>query len=374
MNTRTLATILGTALSATTMALQANPTSAQTAFGYASYYVQHSFGVNFGGNAPNLLGAVAFGNDLCFNPFTSATYFDSDIAFPSVTAAGAAGVFCQGASAESSSIATGSVAGNVLTGTTLAKGYAFAFAPPGGFARARSAAALTAGQLGINPRGQIFWRPLFWSYVSGEGSAFAAIPRLRDPIAYTITDPTTGDTLLQGNLLDISAEFDGFGSSLEWGFLGSPDSGNSGNESPAPDDNLNINFLNSGLFKIDLTDPAVSNPGLLDLACERGLVTASIASGRFSGVTLPSVGTSCATSIPLSLLNLDSNYDFTGLIPTSEVNLGFDLGGDGEAVASVPEPTSTLSILSLGILGAGATIKCKVKRSHSTEKEPSNVG
>jgi hypothetical protein len=40
----------------------------------------------------------------------------------------------------------------------------------------------------------------------------------------------------------------------------------------------------------------------------------------------------------------------------------------------VPEPTSTLSLLSLGILGAGATLKRKVKRSHSTEKEPSNVG
>jgi len=40
----------------------------------------------------------------------------------------------------------------------------------------------------------------------------------------------------------------------------------------------------------------------------------------------------------------------------------------------IPEPTSIISLLSLGILGAGATIKRKVKRSHSTEKEPSNVG
>ena len=41
---------------------------------------------------------------------------------------------------------------------------------------------------------------------------------------------------------------------------------------------------------------------------------------------------------------------------------------------AIPEPTSTLSLLSLGILGAGATLKRKVKRSHSLEKEPSNVG
>ncbi|MDJ0560070.1 MAG: PEP-CTERM sorting domain-containing protein [Microcystis sp. M53599_WE4] len=40
----------------------------------------------------------------------------------------------------------------------------------------------------------------------------------------------------------------------------------------------------------------------------------------------------------------------------------------------IPEPTSTLSLLSLGILGAGATLKRKVKRSNSTEKEPNNVG
>jgi hypothetical protein len=41
---------------------------------------------------------------------------------------------------------------------------------------------------------------------------------------------------------------------------------------------------------------------------------------------------------------------------------------------AIPEPTSTLSLLSLGILGAGATIKRKVKRTHSIEKEPTNVG
>ncbi|MFM6062199.1 MAG: PEP-CTERM sorting domain-containing protein [Microcystis panniformis] len=74
------------------------------------------------------------------------------------------------------------------------------------------------------------------------------------------------------------------------------------------------------------------------------------------------------------MLNLDFDYDFTGLIPTSEVSLNFNLGGDGEAVASVPEPTSIISLFSLGILGAGATLKRKVKRSHSLEKEPSNVG
>lgn len=40
----------------------------------------------------------------------------------------------------------------------------------------------------------------------------------------------------------------------------------------------------------------------------------------------------------------------------------------------VPEPASTLSLLSLGILGAGATLKRKLKRTHSIEKETTKVG
>ncbi|MFM6900248.1 MAG: PEP-CTERM sorting domain-containing protein, partial [Microcystis panniformis] len=69
----------------------------------------------------------------------------------------------------------------------------------------------------------------------------------------------------------------------------------------------------------------------------------------------------------------------TGLLTvTSIVTLGprQSFGFENTFVGGfrVPEPTSTLSLLSLGILGAGATIKRKVKRSHSLEKEPSNVG
>ena len=42
--------------------------------------------------------------------------------------------------------------------------------------------------------------------------------------------------------------------------------------------------------------------------------------------------------------------------------------------ASVPEPTSTLGLFSLGILGVGATIKRQVKRNHSIEKETTKIG
>lgn len=47
---------------------------------------------------------------------------------------------------------------------------------------------------------------------------------------------------------------------------------------------------------------------------------------------------------------------------------------DKTQLVSAPEPTSTLSLLSLGILGAGATLKRKVKRSHCIEKETTKVG
>ncbi|WP_260441833.1 PEP-CTERM sorting domain-containing protein [Microcystis aeruginosa] len=44
------------------------------------------------------------------------------------------------------------------------------------------------------------------------------------------------------------------------------------------------------------------------------------------------------------------------------------------AVTSVPEPTSTLSLLALGTLGAASTLKRKLKSSQSTEKETTKVG
>ncbi|MFN7908437.1 MAG: PEP-CTERM sorting domain-containing protein, partial [Microcystis sp.] len=44
------------------------------------------------------------------------------------------------------------------------------------------------------------------------------------------------------------------------------------------------------------------------------------------------------------------------------------------AFAKVPEPTSTLSLLALGTLGAASTLKRKLKPSKSTEKETTKVG
>ncbi|MFM6729394.1 MAG: PEP-CTERM sorting domain-containing protein, partial [Microcystis panniformis] len=45
-----------------------------------------------------------------------------------------------------------------------------------------------------------------------------------------------------------------------------------------------------------------------------------------------------------------------------------------EVKVHVPEPTSTLSLLALGTLGAASTLKRKLKPSQSTEKETTKVG
>jgi hypothetical protein len=52
-------------------------------------------------------------------------------------------------------------------------------------------------------------------------------------------------------------------------------------------------------------------------------------------------------------------------------NLRFNAGGAPEPV---PEPSSTLSFLALGTLGAASTLKRKLKPSKSTEKEKTKVG
>ncbi len=53
---------------------------------------------------------------------------------------------------------------------------------------------------------------------------------------------------------------------------------------------------------------------------------------------------------------------------------GFSSDFIGEHQEPIPEPTTTLSLLSLGILGAGATLKRKLKSSNSIEKETTKVG
>lgn len=63
-----------------------------------------------------------------------------------------------------------------------------------------------------------------------------------------------------------------------------------------------------------------------------------------------------------------------GLIEVGFIDLPVDVEVVYTRLIQVPEPTSTLGLLSLGIIGAGATIKRQVKRNHSIEKETTKIG
>ena len=63
-----------------------------------------------------------------------------------------------------------------------------------------------------------------------------------------------------------------------------------------------------------------------------------------------------------------------GLIEVGFIDLPVDVEVVYTRLIQVPEPTSTLGLFSLGILGAGATIKRQVKRHHSIEKETTKIG
>ncbi|MGK7934098.1 MAG: PEP-CTERM sorting domain-containing protein [Microcystaceae cyanobacterium] len=83
-------------------------------------------------------------------------------------------------------------------------------------------------------------------------------------------------------------------------------------------------------------------------------------------------------------LSLDLNNDFISfifpdeLLPssgsiangTTDINASSSLELE---VQSTPEPNSILTLLSLGVLGTGVTLKRKIKRFHSIEKDPTNV-
>jgi hypothetical protein len=67
----------------------------------------------------------------------------------------------------------------------------------------------------------------------------------------------------------------------------------------------------------------------------------------------------------------DDNIFFVGINLTAKADVCVD---DPDLCKTVPEPTSTLSLLALGTLGAASTIKRQLKPSKSTEKETTKVG
>ena len=63
-----------------------------------------------------------------------------------------------------------------------------------------------------------------------------------------------------------------------------------------------------------------------------------------------------------------------GFITDSPINGDVSVVASQLITAATPEPTSTLSLLALGTLGAASTIKRKLKKSKSTEKDTTKVG
>jgi hypothetical protein len=341
----------------------------------AGYYVRHDFRGILGGT-PNLVGGRVTGSTTADPGGQPDSYNLTGIALGNpvgvlvTDSATSVGSYSQ---AFATSTATASINGNTITGTTIASGSAFASPPPIGtsYATATSSAQLTAGQLGINPFGQFTWKPLFWDSVSGSVSVSAR--RVRDPIAFTITDPTTQNVLRTGNLLDISADFDT--GSIQWGVADNPSDPGDGSTPPAEDDKLDIAFTNNGLFTIDLTDSAVTNPGLFQITAVEGIITDIKKTGRFDPLTgLPSVGDSSTFSIPFSSVfpkEIPVDFIFNGLNGGNQVNVAYTISGDGgtEAVA-VPWETDALPVVgSTVVFGLGVWTKRKLTLSKSSEKD-----
>jgi hypothetical protein len=71
---------------------------------------------------------------------------------------------------------------------------------------------------------------------------------------------------------------------------------------------------------------------------------------------------------------LSYSVDITGVHCASLCPIPPDARQNGEPLVPVPEPTSTLSLLALGTLGAASTLKRKLKSAKSTEKETTKLG
>jgi hypothetical protein len=81
------------------------------------------------------------------------------------------------------------------------------------------------------------------------------------------------------------------------------------------------------------------------------------------------------SSISFTLDNLPKDPGYILFQGTSVGQVsGFSSDFIGEHEEPIPEPSSTLSLLALGILGTSSTLRRKLKSSKSTEKETTKVG
>jgi hypothetical protein len=181
--------------------------------------------------------------------------------------------------------------GIAVTGTTLAQGFASASFPgESAFSSANAAAFVAVGGLDWR-RGRLNWTGFIGSAVGG--SAFATGPvRPRDPVTFVIRDDV-GSVIESGSLLsvllDLNIRMDG-GTEVEV-------------YNPAEYywDPARGFFTNAADFILNVTidSPFVplASRGSLVLVSNSGIVTEAHATGRYSTIALPGVGTPVGAGI-----------------------------------------------------------------------------
>lgn len=203
-------------------------------------------------------------------------------------------------------------------GTVTASGWASA--GRGGIAYATSAA-----NFSLLPTPGLFYQYAWWSWQPwfqiGVGGSAAVWQTIHDPIAFTISDPATGDLLESGSFLEIDVDGDGNGAA-DWS------AGNLTLTPPTdPTDTLTLHVL--------LSDPTGNNyirpedAGELRITYTGDTITDILALGQFADWDLPSIG----FEGPLSMATQDIEF---GVDFHRPVNAGFTAGNSGAALV-VPE-------------------------------------
>jgi hypothetical protein len=141
------------------------------------------------------------------------------------------------------------------------------------------------------------------------------------------------------------------------------------NFNPAEEEFLSLEYIAP---YIELQPPDLSNivsGKILDIAG----TTSTIPSGNANLVELTFLPLVSNPTLPT--VSLSSN-DFITVFDTNtgQTTTLTSLDIPNESCKRVPEPTSTLSLLAIGTLGAASTLKSRLKPSKTSEKETTKVG
>lgn len=220
---------------------------------------------------------------------------------------------------------------NAFVGNVEVAGFARVSPPDVGFSIAESEAIASFVRIGTDRSSTIKIKDPIIKVGGGETRGGEA----RDTISFSIQDPDTEETILEGTFLDIIADLQG---ALEL------------------DDVASFTGVTEGVFSINLDSPFINTSGSLLAEFKDGILTTSNDSGIFDGL-LPSVGS--LGTFNFSMPKLEFSYD----LPCFDENVLFfvDSRVSGSARVVVPEP---LTIFGTGMaICFGAAFKRKLKRS-----------